>query len=100
MNDSPTDAQAELLLIEEKRKIKLEQIVEQSRWDYYAPDSTKGWIVSLPMFVGIVYLAHLAAKSGDGLVFAVIALACVVFAEINRLEGKVDAYIKLSKLKK
>ena len=100
MNNSSADAQAELLLIEEKRKIKLERIVEQSRWDYYAPESTRGWIASLPMLAGIVYLAQLAAKSGDGLVFALIALACVVFAEINRLEGKVDAYIKLSKLKK
>ena len=99
MNESPSDAQAELILKEQRRRIELERIVGQSRWDYYSPQSIVGWLVTLPLLVGIVYLGQLAVNSDDGLVFALIALACIASAEIKRLEKKLDALANLSKSK-
>ena len=99
MNESPTDAQAELILKEERRRIELERIVGQSRWDYYSPQSIKGWLVVVPPLVGIVYLGQLALNSDDGLVFALIALVGIASAEVNRLEKKLDALANLSKSK-
>ena len=42
----------------------------------------------------------LAKKAGNGIVFLGLVVAVIVFTEIRRLEMKIDAFVKLSKMKK
>ena len=99
MNTPAIDGQAEFLLIEANKRIDLKRMAESTRLDYYRPNGMKDWIVTAFSLVYIIYLGLLAKKAGNGIVFLGLVVAVIVFTEIRRLEMKIDAFVKLSKMK-
>ena len=100
MNAPAIDGQAEFLLIEANKRIELKRMAESTRLDYYRPNGMKEWIGTAFSLVGIICSGLLAKRSGDGILFLGFIVAGIAFTEIRRLEMKIDAFIKLSKMKK
>ena len=100
MNKPPTDAQADFILKEEKNKIELERIATSTRFDYYLPSDIKEWILFLLGLMLIAFVGLRATGSGSELFFWGLLFALTILAEIKRLEVKLDAFVKLSEMRK
>ena len=100
MNTPATDAQADFLLDEVNKRIELERIANGTRFDYYYPDGAKAWIATSLSLALMIYIGLVAERNEYEFFVLGLLITSIVFKEISRVEMKIDASNKLSKMEK